>query len=77
MSVARIQFRPGMGHQWRKVRLRRPRCGGRRSKGAPEECFGGFGEGRPGVFGEAPDGRLDGFALCELYHKTHCLVNPL
>ena len=37
-----------------------PRCG--RGGGRPEV----LGEGRPGVFFflEAPDGRLDGFALC-------------
>ncbi len=70
MSASRIQVRPGIGHQWRIVRLRKRRDAGSadprlRPKGA-QEVFGGKGGsvgGRaPGTFGGRAPGSFGGRA---------------
>ena len=68
VSASQIQFCPGIGHQWRKIRLRKDRdAGGANPRGAR------------GFRGRAPWSfwGLDVFALCGLNHKTDCLVHPL
>ena len=47
VSASQIQFCPGIGHQWRKIRLRKDRDAGGANQGAP----GDLGEGHPGVSG--------------------------
>ena len=53
MSALRIQARPEIGHQWRKVRLRKPRgAGGADSRGRPKGAREVFGLGAREVLEE-------------------------
>ena len=58
VSASQIQFCPGIGHQWRKRRLRNPRCGGRKPKG------------RPGISGKGTLEFLGPRCICTMRSKS-------